>query len=223
MSKEHTERIACPKCGEESDFVIWESINTMIDPETKSKVLSGEIFRFKCPKCGAETIADYDCLYHQMEDKLMIQIVYYDKDVPKAAESFDRISKNSPIPDFPSVMADYTFRIVRDQLKLREKINIFNHGLDDRVIELMKIFLESYITEEQPELNVLDSLLIFNDNGPEVFAIRYEGDKWGAFPFAQEVYDDIKADYIDPDDDGKRLYIVDPDWAIGYLHDHLPK
>ncbi|MBO4522897.1 MAG: CpXC domain-containing protein, partial [Methanomicrobium sp.] len=70
---EHSEKITCPDCGAESDFVIWQSINTMIDPETKAKVLSGEIFRFKCPKCGSETNIMYDCLYHQMEDKLMIQ------------------------------------------------------------------------------------------------------------------------------------------------------
>ena len=223
MSMEHSEKITCPDCGVESDFVIWQSINTMIDPETKAKVLSGEIFRFKCPKCGSETNIMYDCLYHQMEDKLMIQIVHDDKDVPKAAESFDQISKGSRIPDFPPMMSDYTFRIVRDQFKLREKVNIFNRGLDDRVIELMKIILRFHLMEEKPELHVIDLVLIFKDNAPEEFAVRSEGDKWGSFPFIQEMYDKIKADYIDPDDDGKKIYIVDPEWAIHYLNDHHNK
>lgn len=223
MSLEHSERITCPNCGAEGDFVIWKSINTAIDPETKEKVLSGKLFRFKCPKCGVETNIMYNCLYHQMEDHIMIYTVYTDEDLDEAVKAFDSYANNDLLKEFKPVMSNYTFRIVRDQLKLREKINIFNHGLDDRVIELMKIFLESYIAEEQPELNVLDSLLIFNDNGPEVFAVRSEGDKWGSFPFAQEVYDDIKAEYIDPDDDGKRLYFVDPKWAIGYLYDRHNK
>ncbi len=223
MSLEHSERITCPNCGEEGDFVIWKSINTAIDPETKEKVLSGKLFRFKCPKCGVETNIMYNCLYHQMEDHIMIYTVYTDEDIDEAVKAFDSYANNDLLKEFKPVMSNYTFRIVRDQLKLREKIYIFNQGLDDRVIELMKIILRFHLMEEEPELNVIDLLLIFKDNVPEEFAVRSEGDKWGSFPFIQEMYDNIKAAYIDPNDDGKRLYFVDPEWAINYLNDHHPK
>ena len=44
MSKISEETIKCPKCGKESKFVMWSSINTVLDPEMKKKVLTGEIF-----------------------------------------------------------------------------------------------------------------------------------------------------------------------------------
>ena len=37
MSIERTEIITCPKCGKNSSFTIWDSLNTMLDPEGKEK------------------------------------------------------------------------------------------------------------------------------------------------------------------------------------------
>ena len=74
MSKISEETIKCPKCGKESKFVMWSSINTVLDPEMKKKVLTGEIFKFKCNKCGCEARINYSSLYHQMEDSIMFRI-----------------------------------------------------------------------------------------------------------------------------------------------------
>jgi len=62
MSKEHTEIITCPECGKKSDFTVWDSLNTMIDPEEKEKIINGELFRFTCPECGFTTMVDYAIL-----------------------------------------------------------------------------------------------------------------------------------------------------------------
>ena len=40
MSKISEETIKCPKCGKESKFVMWSSINTVLNPEIKKKVLT---------------------------------------------------------------------------------------------------------------------------------------------------------------------------------------
>jgi len=78
MSKHHMGIITCPKCGKESDFMIWDSINTTIDPEMKDKVRTGEAFIFQCPNCGERTNVNYTTLYHQMEDNIMIYYVVGD-------------------------------------------------------------------------------------------------------------------------------------------------
>lgn len=39
MSKHHMEKITCPSCHHEGDFEVWDSINTVLDPEMKEKVL----------------------------------------------------------------------------------------------------------------------------------------------------------------------------------------
>lgn len=226
MSKEHTERVTCPKCGEKSDFVIWESINTMINPETKAKVLSGELFRFKCPKCGEEISMNYECLYHQMEDKFMVQLVYSDKSVENAVKVFDNFVNNVKIPKLQSAMSDYTFRIVRNHDQLREKIYIFNHGLDDRVIEIMKELVVNEVRKASSEIDVRVVPIITLDVAditPKKFIVRlyfFKDEKWipadtQEIPYEQEIYDTIKADMTD--DDVKRLYVVNYEWAYNYL------
>lgn len=138
MSKISEETIKCPKCGKESKFVMWSSINTVLNPEMKKKVLTGEIFKFKCNKCGCEARINYSSLYHQMEDRIMIYYVQDEEDYESACNMFS----GEDMPEiFEDLMAEkYLYRIVTSPEELREKIIIFDNGLDDRVIEIAKIF-----------------------------------------------------------------------------------
>ena len=79
MSKISEETIKCPKCGKESKFVMWSSINTVLDPEMKKNQifikcgteykemtkelleacnLAGEIEK-KFEKCGLKVLSEY--------------------------------------------------------------------------------------------------------------------------------------------------------------------
>ena len=49
MSMERTISITCPGCGHSSDFVIWQSINTVMNPDMKQAVRDGSAFAFTCP------------------------------------------------------------------------------------------------------------------------------------------------------------------------------
>lgn len=217
MSMEHTGTVTCPDCGTESDFIIWQSVNTQLDPDTKQKVLSGELFRFKCPKCGSEHNIVYPMLYHQMEDQIMIHLVTSDEDVAEATDSFDKISSGTMLPGANLPDFDYTFRIVGSQNELREKIYIFDQGLDDRVIEMVKLCLKSYLMVNKPELKVDEILLEIRDGAPEEFAIRLEDRTWRHLPYRPEIYEQIKQDMLDPSDDGKKIYFVDQKWALEHM------
>ena len=48
MSKHHMEKIICPSCHHDGDFEVWDSINTVLDPEMKEKVLNQSIFLYTC-------------------------------------------------------------------------------------------------------------------------------------------------------------------------------
>ena len=84
MSLKKIIRVQCPHCKKEYSFTMWESVNTTENPEMKSTVKDRSIFLFKCPNCQKETYADYDFVYHQMENKIMI---FYCKTVEKAMEA----------------------------------------------------------------------------------------------------------------------------------------
>lgn len=218
MSLGRVERIVCPKCGGEDDFVVWQSINTMTYPEVKQEILSGEIFLFKCPKCATLTNIKYDCLYHQMESHLMILVVNNDESVSKSVDALEKIVNGNRVQAFQLLDSDYTFRIVRDNNQLREKIYIFDHGLDDRVIEMMKIHIVANMLDEKFDQKVIDIMLYTNDNVPKKFVLKLENGKLISHPFEQNFYDTIKDIAINPDEDSKRLFIVNLTWACNTLN-----
>lgn len=223
MSMERSVTVTCPKCGAEGDFVIWRSLNTQLDPDMKAKVLSGEIFRFRCPKCGEESSVVYPMLYHQMEDQIMIHLVTSDEDVEDAAKAFDDIANGTMMPGIDMSEADYTFRMVGTQNQLREKIYIFDSDMDDRAVEMYKLCLKSNMLVNQPEIKVAEMFLEMNEGEPENFAVRLEDGTWGTMPFRKEMYERIKQDMLDSSDDGKRTYFVDQQWAIEYMDARVPR
>ena len=48
MSKRCEVTITCPKCNEEHPFVMWQSINTQLDPEMRAAVKDRSAFQFIC-------------------------------------------------------------------------------------------------------------------------------------------------------------------------------
>lgn len=191
MSLEKTEMITCPDCGKESEFVIWKSLNSTLDPEAKQRLMSGELFAFKCPYCKSVRNVDYGFLYHQMDSQLMIQYSLTDENAAEGIESFEKMT-NGDLPGIQPMDADYKFRIVRSQNQLREKIYIFDNGLDDRVIELMKVYMISRLSQSNPELEIEEMLLELTEGGPTRFAIRLSDGHWGSTDYAQGLYDVIQ-------------------------------
>ena len=133
MSRHHIEKVTCPSCHHEGDFELWDSINTALDPEMKEKVLNKSIFLYTCPSCGETFRLNYPTLYHQMEDLIMIYLVS-ESEVEKTYEMF--YGENA-LFDFRT--EKYLSRIVTSPNQLVEKIQIFDAGKDDRIMELVKL------------------------------------------------------------------------------------
>ena len=72
MSMPRGMKITCPDCQKEGNFTIWHSINVDVDPETREKVKSGELFEYTCKNCGKKNLVEYRFLYHDMEKKFLI-------------------------------------------------------------------------------------------------------------------------------------------------------
>ena len=148
MSRRNEVSIICPQCKREHPFLIWESVNTKLNPELKEAILDGSMFIFECPTCGATTNVDYDFLYHEMEDQIMLQYVSSEEHAQEAFEMWTNDEPENPVRVFRE--DGYIIRIVRTRNELLEKIAIFDEDLDDRIIELYKIFVLASVLEEHP-------------------------------------------------------------------------
>lgn len=215
MSLKNTQKIKCPDCGTEGEFTIWQSINTKLNPQAKEDLLSGKLFAYTCPKCKKVHYVNYGLLYHQMEKQLMIYYAISKEDEKEILDTFDKMENGDMLPGMEST--DYTCRVVHSQNQLREKAYIFDIGLDDRVVEIMKVMTVAHLSQTNPDLEVGDIFLEIIKGKPERFVIRLKNGVLGNSPFSQKVYDAAKAEYIDSKGDGKRDYIVDMNWAVECL------
>ena len=203
MSKISEETIKCPKCGKESKFVMWSSINTVLNPEMKKKLLTGEIFKFKCNKCGCEARINYSSLYHQMEDRIMIYYVQDKEDYESACNMFS----GEDMPEiFEDLMAEkYLYRIVTSPGELREKIIIFDNGLDDRVIGQAK----------EQGIKVKHIFFDVSGEGKYMFIIFDENGETKMASIEKELLEKIREEVLkDSPDIREDRFDIDENWAL---------
>lgn len=217
MSMQYTETITCPECGKQGEVVLWRSINTVIDPDMKEKVRNGEAFQWTCPECGYTTGISYNTLYHQMEDQVMIFLAFGDereKAIEMMQSMFDADGKDEIALDL-SITKDYKRRVVDSVNSLREKIMILDSGLDDRVIELMKLFLVTQLMNNDDTLQIEEFLFECRPEG-NVFAVYDGNNGWGTVDFDREIYDLLAARFSDAIE-ADQAVVIDQNWALNLL------
>ena len=115
-----TAHVVCSSCSGEHDITLETSINVSHRPELKARALSGELFTWRCPHCGASNLAHFPLLYHDPDQRLIMLL----SDAPVSVEGLDE---------------GYTGRLVRTPGDFVEKLKIFDSSLDDVVVELCKL------------------------------------------------------------------------------------
>ena len=138
MAEIRKETVVCPKCKKQIEIGVWDSIDIPYDIEQKEKVLKNVFFKVHCDTCDILFPIAYRCQYNDMEKKFIVWMVpgMEEKDKVAIAAYNERI-KNDNI--LRLAQGGYQYRIVRSDNELREKVFIFEEGLDDRIIEMMKV------------------------------------------------------------------------------------
>ena len=142
MSRAVQETVVCPDCKTESPFTMWTSLNVSLDRDRKEALLSGELFRFTCPSCAAQSQILYPLLYHDMERQLMIWMVPPD-------ETGRTLQPEDAGIGTMGRMKGYTFRTVNSLNELYEKILTFDAALDDYAIEMVKLAIAAQVPEPE--------------------------------------------------------------------------
>ena len=154
MSMIRGQQIECPECHTQFPFTVHDSINVGIDPQDKEKVLDMSIFQYHCPHCGKTDIVCYPLLYHDPVNGVWIQVYWREEDFGR------RVGKQEQ--ELIKIMGQehYRRREVLGYWELIEKIRVFDAGLDDFAIALMKTMNKL----QQPELQ-----LIFDEKKDDKF------------------------------------------------------
>ena len=139
-----TAHVTCPACGREHDVKLVQSINTQDDPEAKQKLLAGQLDVLACD-CGRRTQLVAELLYVDPVANLYIQV----------APSDDAMTKGEAA--FAAAGASGTQRLVPSLNALVEKVKIGDAGLEDWVVEMVKVLLLASLPEPD-----LDRVLLFD-------------------------------------------------------------
>ena len=188
MSQSVERELPCPRCGHKQRFTIWESINARENPELKEQVLTGQVFDFHCQHCGQTSRVGYPLLYHDPDKRAMFFMAHSEhrEAAYQALETLLRVS--------PAATGEYTLRAVTQPPELAEKILLLDRDLDDRVVELNKLFIHANYMTEHPQANIEHMLLLFLDQPRYITMV--EGEPMPlTTPFTQATYEDIRQKY----------------------------
>ncbi len=136
MSTEIKKEVRCPGCGAASEARMWSGINAEVNPNLRLSVLDESLFDWHCPRCGYEAMLAYPCLYHDKGRRFMIYILPGEPDAGKAA---------GIAAQFPQLRG-VRKRVTGSLPTLKEKILLFEDGLDDRAAELVKLLLATVLS-----------------------------------------------------------------------------
>jgi hypothetical protein len=136
--------IAC-RCGKRYDVEVANGLHISLRPDLRQKILDGTFHRFFCPACGMTTMIDAMMAFTDFPRRQWFTIA------PSHGLPWRRTWLELARASFQATMVDnapemvvgwgreMTRRLMFGLAALREKLIIADAGLDDRVVELMKI------------------------------------------------------------------------------------
>ncbi|MBA2541705.1 MAG: CpXC domain-containing protein [Deltaproteobacteria bacterium] len=144
MSISGTVKVRCPGCGSAHDAVLVQSINARDQPALVEKLLAGELNVLVC-SCGRRTLLEATLLFHDPEHAYFCQACPGgEAAMASGARAFVTIAHSQA-----------TCRLVPSHNALFEKVLILRAGLDDAVLEVLKVLLLASRGDE------LDRVLLF--------------------------------------------------------------
>lgn len=145
----------CSSCGKECEINVPNRVNLKDSPDLKEKVRDGSLFVWECPSCGSLNLYRGEFLYHDPDNHLMFFLLPPGSLAPENEQALEAqaavLSESLP---------GYVLRRVDDVGTLIEKVNIFDCGLDDCVIEMCKYITRMEMSDKGTK-DILDASLKF--------------------------------------------------------------
>jgi len=225
MSRVDNVEVSCPTCNQKFETPIWRSLNTVLNPAEKDLLLSDKLFIATCPKCHAESPIIYPILYHDMTNRVMIQLVLSEEDAEVLLNARQAIEAS---PAMSSLLYDDSkLRFVENHDELREKAMIFDCGLDDRVVELIKYHYSVAFSKAHPDIQI-DTIFFQKDTSSRLIFLTKQGAMY-TIDFDMMLYDEVSKTRKNViEEKSKDCFYINREWALdlikkdGIYNENLP-
>ncbi len=182
--------VSCPHCGKTVSFERLDHIDASKQPEMIRKVRNNEAFLFSCGHCRYRTHMDYSFLYSEPSSLFMI---YYAADQEDYGEAWKLLTGQSEKHGLDEEkLKGMKKRLVTSHEAFQEKLMIFDGGLDDRIIEIMKGIAYATLRQKQPELHPEKVRFDLGGDGNHYFRFEEQGKTVAAYAFERPMYEQIR-------------------------------
>lgn len=186
--------IAC-RCGERYPVEVADGLHISLRPDLRQQILDGTFHRFFCPACGMTTMVDRLLSFTDFPRRQWFTVAP-SHGLPWRRQWLDVAQKGfqaTMVENAPEMVVGWgremTRRLMFGLAALREKLIISDAGLDDRVVELLKVQIVRDLRGEfSPDhyfhlVEVKDDALMFERTHPDEI-IR-------SVPLPRRLYDDL--------------------------------
>ena len=142
--------IVCPKCNESTQAKLYTSINVTNHKELREQAMNESLFKWTCHSCGYSARLTYPILYNDMKNRFMVYLI------PKI-EHFQLADK--ALEEKFKTLKHIDKRIAPDFNTFKEKIFIFESGLDDMAVELTKLAISEAVAKKHKNKKVTEGYL----------------------------------------------------------------
>lgn len=163
----------CVACRHVFRVELARGLQISRQPEAREKILNGTYNVFACPECKTATVIETTLVYTDFE-----RLHYIATETPRTAtyqtakarhQTLFRNAFESGPPLVQELAADVKRRVVFGFRALREKLVLWEAGLDDRVVEAVKGDLVAETREKPSDLVLRISRVL--DGGHLMFAV----------------------------------------------------
>lgn len=215
MSINTNREIKCPKCSNLCELTLWQSITVSDSGDLKDDLLKGKVNIFRCASCGTVALVPVPLLYHDEDKQLMISF--------SPCEDSDRLRLFSEVKETSrqsgelSEFSGYNLRFVTQYNELLEKILIFDNGLSDKAIEVLKLLV---LMQDSDKMN--DRVCMFGKIEGEQIEFMVQDKKEGQIYTSRVPVDTYNTVLKSLKDSGVKEYsfdweIVDAEYAAKLL------
>jgi hypothetical protein len=227
MTSFHREQLICPKCLNEAEVVCWDRVDVSADPDLKDRLLRRNLMSFECPNCGEFLTNANPLLY--IDPAQRVQIFYSPTVAALEAELAADAAEAGVLPqalrDELQVLSEAGaetsdhLRLVAGINSLMEKIHLFDHGYDDRLMEILKIALKvHYFNEENMTLEQI--YFLSTDDEVVLFQAKTAEKGWYSLEMSADIYQNTKENLVAQMPLESSWALINEAWATAWLKQH---
>lgn len=197
--------LSCAFCGKEFSARVITQVDLSRPEDLEANLTDGSLFTFTCPHCGKEMGFNHYLLWVDAGRTVAVCNLTAEEEVRAMDEALSALSAFGK-------SASIRRRYVNSPARLCEKTQIFSAGLDDRAVEIVKLYLVQDVRRQYPQKTVND--ILFFPNGEEYGFLFQCPDGDLTVNISKATFDEAASRFTFPEPSPE---VVDGNWAIAFL------